>query len=50
MWIDETLEAIMDDIERGTYFLTRANKQWNILLSSFSNHLNRKTRSRKMGS
>jgi hypothetical protein len=50
MWTDETLEAIIDTIERGTCFLRRANKQWNIPLNSFSNHLNRKSRSRKMGS
>jgi hypothetical protein len=49
MWPDETLEAIMDAIEKRTCFLRRANKQWNIPLSSFSNHLIRKTRFRKMG-
>jgi hypothetical protein len=49
MWIIETLEAIMDAIERGTCFLRRANKHWNIPLSSFSNHINRKTSSMMMG-
>lgn len=29
-------------------FLRRANRSWNISLSSLSNHLNGKTRSRKM--
>jgi hypothetical protein len=49
MWTNETLEAIMDAIEKRTCFLRRANKQWNIPLNSFPNHLNRKTKSRKMG-
>jgi len=35
MRIDETLEATMDDVERGTCFLRRTTKSWNIPLNSF---------------
>jgi len=49
MWIDETLELGMDAIENGTFSLRRANKAWNIPMGCISNHLNGKTRSRKMG-
>jgi len=49
MWIDEALELGMDVIENGTFSLQRANKAWNIPMSSISNHLNGKTKSRKMG-
>jgi hypothetical protein len=40
MWIDETLEGEMDDVEKGTYSLKRANKSWNTPLNSLSNHMN----------
>jgi hypothetical protein len=43
------LEAIMDVVERETHSLRRANKSWNIPMSSTTDHLNGKTRSRKMG-
>jgi hypothetical protein len=49
MWTNEMLKATMDVIKRGTHFLKRANKSWNIPMSSFANHLNEKTKSRKMG-
>jgi hypothetical protein len=49
MRIDDALETKMDVVEKGTYSLIRANKTWNILLNSFFNHLNGKTRSKKMG-
>jgi len=43
------LEATMDVVERRTCYLKRANRPWNILLNSLSNHLNGKTRFKKMG-
>ncbi len=49
MWMDEALEIAMDVVERGTHSLRRANMPWNIPMSSLSNHLNGKTRSRNMG-
>jgi hypothetical protein len=49
MWTNETLEATMDVVERRTCYLRRANRSWNILLNSLFDHLNGKTRSRKMG-
>jgi hypothetical protein len=49
MWINEPLEVVMDDVERGRCSLRKASMSWNILLSSFSDHLNKKTRFRKMG-
>jgi hypothetical protein len=49
MWPNETLEKTMDVIERGTHSLRRANKSWNILMSSLVHHLNGKTGSKKMG-
>jgi hypothetical protein len=49
MWTNEMLKATMDAIQRGTHPLKRANKSWNIPISSFTNHLNGKTKSRKMG-
>lgn len=33
---------------KGTYSMKKATKQWNILLSFLSNHLDGKTRSKKM--
>jgi hypothetical protein len=38
----------MDVVEKWIHSLRRANKAWTIPLSSFSNHLNGKTKSRKM--
>ncbi len=49
MWIDETLETTMDVIERERCYLRKAIKSWNIPLSSLFDHLNGKTRFRKMG-
>jgi len=49
MWIDETLELRMDAIENGTFSIRMANKVWNIPMGSIFNHLNGKTKSRKMG-
>jgi hypothetical protein len=49
MWINEALELIMDAIENGTFSLRRASRAWNIPMSSISNHLNGKTKSRKIG-
>ncbi len=39
----------MDVLENGPTSLKRAIKHWNILLTSLSNHLYEKTRSRKLG-
>ncbi len=49
MWTDEVLKTIMDVIENGTHSMKKANKSWNIPMSSFTNHLNGKTKSKKMG-
>jgi hypothetical protein len=49
MWTNEALEATMDVVERATHSLRRASKSWNIPMNSTTNHLNGKTRSRKMG-
>jgi hypothetical protein len=49
MWTYETLESSINVIERGTCSLRRVSMSWNIPLNSLSNHLNRKTRPRKMG-
>jgi hypothetical protein len=39
----------MDVVERGDTSLKKATKYWNILTTSFSNHLNGKTKSRIVG-
>jgi len=39
----------MDAVERGTYSTKKATRQCNILLISLLDHLNGKTRSRRMG-
>jgi hypothetical protein len=49
MWMDEALKTLMDVDKRAICSLRRANKSWNISLSSFFYHLNGKTRFRKMG-
>jgi hypothetical protein len=49
MWTNEALETTMDVVERVTRSLRKANRSWNIPMSSLSNHLNGKTRSRKIG-
>jgi hypothetical protein len=43
------LEEAMDIIERKTHSIRRANKSWNIPMSSLVDNLNGKTRSWKMG-
>jgi len=43
------LEEAMDVIEKGTHSIRKANKSWNIPMSSLVDHLNGKTKSRKMG-
>jgi hypothetical protein len=37
------------DVKRRTCSLRKARMSWNIILSSLIDHLNKKTRSRKMG-
>jgi hypothetical protein len=49
MWTNETLEATMAIVERGTHSLRRSSRSWNIPMSSFFDHLNGKTKSKKMG-
>ncbi len=48
-WTNQSLEEIMEAIERGTHSLKKEKRFWNIPLSSFFDHLNAKTRSKKMG-
>jgi len=49
MWTNGTLKTIMDVVEKGTHSLRRVSRLWNIPMSSLINHLNGKTKSRKMG-
>jgi hypothetical protein len=49
MWTNETLETSINVVERGTRSLRKANKSWNISMSSLINHLNGKTRFGNMG-
>jgi len=49
MWTDYALGTTMDVVEKWIHSLRRANRAWNIPLSSLSNHLNGKTKSIKMG-
>ncbi len=48
-WSNESLEAIMDAIEIGITSLHGPNKFYGKLVTSFSNYLYGKTRSRKIG-
>jgi len=38
----------MEVIKKGSHSLKKVNRSWNIPLTSLSNHLNEKTRSKKM--
>jgi hypothetical protein len=49
MWMDEALEISMDVIEGGTHSLKRANISWNIPMSSLYDHMNGKSKSKRMG-
>jgi len=48
-WTNQQLEDAMDIMERGQTSLRKANRLWNIPLTSLSNHLNGKTTTQKMG-
>jgi len=48
-WSKESLETTMDVVERGITSLWGANKFWGILVTSLFDHLNGKTKSRKIG-
>jgi hypothetical protein len=47
-WINETLEVLMDAIEKKTYFFRTFSNSSNILMNFLSNNLNGKTRCRKI--
>jgi hypothetical protein len=47
-WSNQALEEAMDAIERRTTSFRKPNRHWNIPLTSLSNHLYGKTRSRKL--
>jgi hypothetical protein len=49
MWTNEALKATIDVVEKGTHSLKRVSRLWNIPMSSLINHLNGKTKSKKMG-
>jgi hypothetical protein len=49
MWMDEALEISMDVVEGGMHSLKRANMSWNIPMSSLYDHMNGKSKSRRMG-
>jgi hypothetical protein len=48
-WLNESLETTMDKVEHDIVSLWGVNKFWGIPIISFSDHLNGKTRSRKIG-
>jgi hypothetical protein len=48
-WIYQLLEDAKDAMERGDSSLLKVIKYWNIPLTSFSNHFNSRTKSRKVG-
>jgi hypothetical protein len=48
-WTIETLEEAMDIVERGHFSMIRASQHWHIPLTFLSNHLNDRTRPRKVG-
>ncbi len=48
-WTDQQLKEVMDAMKKGHTFLMRANKHGNISLTSFSNHLNGKTKAKTKG-
>jgi hypothetical protein len=45
-WTTKSQKEAMDPMERGETSLRVISKHWHIPLTSFSNHLNEKTRSR----
>jgi hypothetical protein len=47
-WSNESLEIAMDAIERGITSFMGANKFWGIFVTSFSDHLNGKTKVGKL--
>jgi hypothetical protein len=47
MWTNEALKAVLDVIKNGTHSMKRANKSWNIPMSSFTHHLNGKTKAKR---
>jgi hypothetical protein len=49
-WIDQHLENVMDAMEIRHTSFRKATKYWNIPLTSLSNQLNGRTKSKKMGS
>jgi hypothetical protein len=48
MWTYDALGTKMDVVEKWIHSLRKANITWNIPLNLVSNHLNGKTKSRKM--
>jgi len=48
-WSSELLETTMDVAEKNIIFFGGANKFWGIPVTSLSNHLYGKTKSRKIG-
>ncbi len=48
-WTNQQLEYIMDVMERGETYLRKDAKYWNIPLPSLLDHLNGRTRCRKVG-
>jgi hypothetical protein len=48
-WLSESLEVTMDVVERGITSLRGTNKFWGKPVTSLSNHLYGKTRSKKIG-
>jgi hypothetical protein len=49
MWTDDALETTMNVVDKSTHSLRRANKAWNIPLSSLFVHLNGKKNLNRWG-
>jgi len=49
IWIDKTIEVVMDVVEKRTYALNKASNSWNIPMNFHCHHMNGKTKSIKMG-
>ncbi len=47
-WIDHALKEVMEVVERGMHSLIKASQFWNIPFISLFDHLNGKTRFRKI--
>jgi len=47
-WTNQALKETMEEVERGTSTMKKASRDWGIPLSSFTDHLNGRTRSERI--